>query len=397
MDQERWKQIDAVFEQTLEVEPGERAVALARMCAGDDDLRQRVEALLEQEEPAQDFLKSSAIIGVVGELIEGFVALTPGRQISHYEIKERIGAGGMGEVWKARDEHLNRDVAIKVLPPEFSSDADRVRRFEQEAHTISRLNHSNIITIHDVVKATDEPGDLHFIVTELVEGQTLRERLNGSRMDWREAVVIAAQIADALNAVHIVDIIHRDIKPENVMIQAGPRVKLLDFGIAKWASVSAASGDAAQTIAGIQTRMGSTPGTLKYMSPEQVRGEQLDARTDVFSLGLVLYEMIAGRHPYAVKKDAEIIWVLQSEDEIPPVDEVIADIPAELARIVTKALRKRREKRYSSGDEMLADLERLRLLIEVGGGKKEERALRAQNADQLLTRFVVFHDADRKT
>jgi serine/threonine-protein kinase len=133
------------------------------------------------------------------------------------------------------------------------------------------------------------------------------------------------------------------------------------------------------------------------MSPEQARQGTLDARTDVFSLGLVLYEMIAGRHPYAVKKDAEIIWVLQSEDEIPPVDEVIADIPAELARIVTKALRKRREKRYSSGDEMLADLERLRLLIEVGGGKKEERALRAQNADQLLTRFVVFHDADRKT
>ncbi len=398
MDKQRWKEIDAVFERMLEINPGERGDALARMCTGDDDLRGRVEELLEQEAPAENFLKSSAIAGVAGELAGESGSLTPGQQIGHYQIKDRIGAGGMGEVWRAWDNKLDRNVAIKVLPPEFSADADRVQRFEREARTISRLKHSNIITVHDVVNVTDEPVDLHFIVTELVEGRTLRDRLNDSQVGWREAVLIAAQVADALSAVHIVEIIHRDIKPENVMIQAGGHVKLLDFGIAKWASVTAASGDAIQPIAGIQTRLGFTPGTLKYMSPEQVRGEeQLDVRTDVFSLGLVLYEMIAGRHPYIAKSDEEIIEALKSDDEIPPVAEVNAEIPAALDRIVTKSLRKKREARYSSGDEMLADLERLKSLIEVGGGEKEEQLLRAQNADQLLTRFVVFHDADPKT
>jgi serine/threonine protein kinase len=393
MDKQRWKQIDAVFERMLEIEPGERAAGLARMCAGDDELRRRVEELLEQEEPAENFLKSSAIAGLVGELS----ALTPGQQIGQYQIKERIGAGGMGEVWRAWDKKLDRDVAIKVLPPEFSADADRVQRFEREARTIARLKHSNIITIYDVVDLGDEAGGLHFIVTELVEGRTLRERLNDSQIGWREAVLIATQIADALNAVHVVEVIHRDIKPENVMLQAGGRVKLLDFGIAKWAGVAAASG-AAQPVAGIQTRLGVTPGTLKYMSPAQARGgEQLDARTDVFSLGLVLYEMIAGRHPYGGKSDEEIVELLKSEDEIPPVAEAQVEIPAALDRIVTKALRKRREERYASGGEMLADLERLRSLIEVGGGEKEEQRLRAQNADQLLTQFVVFHDADPQT
>ncbi len=408
MDKQQWKQIDAVFERMLEIEPGERAGALARMCAGDDELRRRVEELLAQEGAAEDFLKSSAIAGLAEQVVGGLSALTPGQRIGQYQIKERIGAGGMGEVWRAWDQKLERDVAIKVLPPEFSADADRVQRFEREARTISRLKHSNIITIHDIVNVADEAGGLHLIVTELVEGRTLRERLGtrassapraGSartQVGWREAVLIATQIADALNAVHTVEIIHRDIKPENVMIQVGGRVKLLDFGIAKWGS-GAAAGGGAQPVAGIQTRLGFTPGTLRYMSPEQARNEHLDVRTDIFSLGLVLYELIAGRHPFAGKSDEEIVELLKSDDEIPPVAEANAEIPATLDRIVTKALRKRREERYESGGEMLADLERLRSLIEVGGGEKEEQRLRAESADQLLTQFVVFHDADPKT
>ncbi len=408
MDTQRWKQIDAVFEQMLEIEPGERADALARMCAGDDELRRRVEELLEQEEPAEDFLKSSAIAGLAEQVVGELSALAPGQQIGQYRIKERIGAGGMSEVWRAWDQKLERDVAIKVLPPEFSADADRVQRFEREARTISRLKHSNIITIYDIVNVADESGDLHLIVTELVEGQTLRERLGtrassaqraGSarnRIGWREAVLVATQIADALNAVHVVEIIHRDIKPENVMIQAGGRVKLLDFGIAKWGS-GAAAGGGAQPVAGIQTRLGVTPGTLRYMSPEQARNEHLDVRTEVFSLGLMFYEMIAGQHPYDGKSDEEIIEALKSDDEIPPVAEAPADIPAAPDRIVAKALRKRRDERYASGGEMLADLERLRSLVEVGGGEEVEERLRAESADQLLTQFVVFHDADPKT
>ncbi|HKQ79853.1 MAG TPA: protein kinase, partial [Blastocatellia bacterium] len=217
-----------------------------------------------------------------------------------------------------------------------------------------------------------------------------------SQVGWREAVKIASQIADALKAVHIVEVIHRDIKPENVMVQADGHVKLLDFGIAKPVVVTAAGDGDAQPAMGVQTRLGATPGTLMYMSPEQARAEDLDVRTDVFSLGLVLYEMIAGRHPYAGISDEDIVEKLKSEEEIPSVAEAHADIPAALDRIVKKALSKKREERYSSGGEMLAELERLRSLIEVGGENKRERLLRAQNADQLLTQFVVFHDADRK-
>ncbi len=395
MDQQRWKKIDDVFERMLEIGPGERADALARISAEDDDLRRMVEELLKFEAPAEEFLQSSAIADLAAQVAGGVVALAPGRQIGHYEIEERIGVGGMGEVWRAWDKNLDRDVAIKILPPEFSADADRVQRFEREARTISRLKHSNIIAIHDIVNVTDEHGDLRFIVTELVEGRTLRGRLKDSEVVWREAVQIAGQIADALKAVHIVEVIHRDIKPENVMIEADGRVKLLDFGIAKQAIVPAASGDTAQPVAGNQTRLGATPGTLKYMSPEQSRGEpELDMRTDVFSLGLVLYEMIAGRHPYAGESDEEIVEKLKSEEEISPVADAKADIPSALDRIVTKALRKKRDERYSSGGEMLADLERLRSLIEVRSEKEEGQALRAENADQLLTRFVVFYDAD---
>ncbi|HKQ77428.1 MAG TPA: protein kinase, partial [Blastocatellia bacterium] len=180
MDHKRWKEIDAVFERMLEIEPRERADTLAQMCAGDDDLRRRVEELLSQEAPAEEFLQPSAIADLASEVAEEFVAIAPGQKISHYQIIECIGAGGMGEVWRAWDEKLGRNVAIKVLPPEFSADADRVQRFEREARTISSLNHSNIITIYEIVSVAEEFGDLRFIVTELVEGRTLRERLNDS-------------------------------------------------------------------------------------------------------------------------------------------------------------------------------------------------------------------------
>src|SRR5262245_15855744 len=397
MDRQRWKTIDDVFERMLEIGPRERANALARISAGDDDLRRSVEALLEFEARAEGFLQSAGIADLAAQVAGELVGLTPGRQIGHYEIKERIGAGGMGEVWRAWDKRLDRDVAIKILPPEFSADADRVQRFEREARTISKIKHSNIIAIHDIVNVTDERGELRFIVTELVEGRTLRERLKDSRTSWREAVQIAVQIADALKAVHIMEVIHRDIKPENIMIEADERVKLLDFGIAKSVIITATGSSVAPPAAGVQTRFGATSGTLRYMSPEQARGEDLDARTDVFSLGLVLYEMIAGRQPYAGKSDEEIIEELKSEEAIVAVAEAQPRIPAALDRIVAKALRRKRDERYPSGGEMVADLERLKSLIEVKSEQEEGKALRAENADQLLTQFVVFHDADRET
>ncbi|MGH7179250.1 MAG: WD40 repeat domain-containing serine/threonine protein kinase, partial [Tepidisphaeraceae bacterium] len=307
-----------------------------------------------------------------------------------------------------------------ILPLEFSADPDRVRRFEQEALTVSAHNHPNIITIHEV----GQTGELHFIVTEFIEGQTLRDYLRESLREhaasragfpaearesergtrgrvrsqgsWREAVLITTQIAEALSAAHTAGVIHRDIKPENVVAQDGGHVKVLDFGIAK--RVGAVAGDGGgRPIAGIETRLGVRAGTLKYMSPEQARGESLDARTDIFSLGLVLYEMIAGRHPYGGKNNEEIIAALRSEDEIPPVSGVNDRIPTALDRVVAKALRKNRDERYPSAEEMLAELEQLESLIGVSPDEKQRRTIKARNANQLLTQFAVFYDADQKT
>ncbi|MGE0132490.1 MAG: serine/threonine-protein kinase [Blastocatellales bacterium] len=403
---ERREKIVELCDQALDLDPGERVAFLGAACGDDEKLREEVESLLKHEETARDFMAQPAWERFAGR-VAGQSESLEGREIGRYQIRQRLGAGGMGEVWRAWDEQLKRDVAIKILPMEFSADPDRVRRFEQEALTVSALNHPNIITIHEV----GQTGELHFIVTEFIEGQTLRSqghagsarsqehagsvRSQRALPGWREAVLIATQIAGALSAAHTAGVIHRDIKPENVMAQDDGHVKVLDFGIAK--RVGAVAGDGGgQTTAGIETRMGARAGTLKYMSPEQARGESLDARTDIFSLGLVLYEMIAGRHPYSGKNDEEIIAALKSEDEIPPVSGENDRIPAALDRIVAKALRKNRDERYPSAEEMLAELRQLESLIGVSPDEKQQRKFKARNANQLLTQFAVLYDADEK-
>ena len=210
--------------------------------------------------------------------------------------------------------------------------------------------------------------------------------------------MISSQIADALNAAHTAGIIHRDIKPENVMVEANGHVKVLDFGIARRVQLSAAGSAVSEdSVAGIQTKLGARPGTLKYMSPEQARGAQLDARTDIFSLGLVIYEILAGRHPYAFGDDEEILGALKSEEEVPPVTKLNDAIPAALDRIVTRSLKKKREERYASVSEMLSELEQLQSLIEVSGEERGQRLFKAKNANQLVTQYVVLYDADKKT
>jgi len=424
-DPERRRKLRELCDAALDLDPGERRSFLDAACDGDEELREEIESLLEHEETARDFLAQPAW-KQFAERVAGQGAALEGRELGHYRIQERLGVGGMGEVWRARDERLKREVAIKILPPGFSADVERVRRFEQEAYTISALNHPNILTIHEVGHVTEQLGELHFIVTEFIKGQTLRDSLNlslgahasqragfparahelepgtqgcvRSQGSWREAVLVATQIARALNAAHTAGIIHRDIKPENVMVQASGHVKVLDFGIARWVRLPAAgSAGSGLPVAGVQTKLGARPGTLKYMSPEQVRGEQLDARTDIFSLGLLLYEMLAGRHPYGDRNDEEIMAALKSEDEIPPVAGVNHAIPAALDHIVAKALKKRREERHSSAGELLAELEQLQSLIEVSRGERRERLFTAQNANQLLTQFVVLYDADQTT
>jgi serine/threonine protein kinase len=386
---ERRERIKALCNQALDLDLSERSAFLAAACAGDDRLRREVESLLTHEQSVDAFMIRPAWKHVVSDIARVQQESLVGRQLGRYQIHERLGQGGMGEVWRATDQQLKRDVAIKILPREFSSDPERVRRFEQEAYAVSALKHPNIITIYEV----GESGDLHFIVTELIEGQTLRDQLADGPLGWRAAVRVASQLAAGLSVAHAAGIIHRDIKPENVVVQADGHAKLLDFGIAKWVKTPT-NGGFAESTTGIQTRVGATPGTLKYMSPEQASGESLDERTDVFSLGLVLYEMIAGVHPYGKMTDDEVITALKSGYEIPP---PLHPIPAALERILTRALRKQRDKRYSSASEMLIELDELKSLTDISRQEKGPRLFRARNANQLLTQFAVLYDADKQT
>jgi WD40 repeat protein len=391
-DPKKHHRIKALCDEVLDLELTKRSAFLNAACGGDERLRREVDSLLRHEESAVDFMVQPAWQHVVRDMARVQKDSLAGRQLGRYQFHERLGQGGMGEVWRATDHQLKRDVAIKILPREFSSDPERVRRFQQEAYAVSALKHPNIVTIHEV----GDDHELHFIVTELIEGQTLRDRLAQGPLGWRAAVRVASQLAAGLSAAHAVGIIHRDIKPENVVVQASGHAKVLDFGIAKWVKTPAHT-SFSSSAAVVETRMGATPGTLKYMSPEQAAGEDLNQRTDVFSLGLVLYEMIAGSHPYCEMSDEELMASLQSRDEVPPISTTDCAIPAALERILMRALRKNADERYGTASEMLVELDELRCLVEVSRHEKGRRLFRASNANQLLTQFAVLYDADKQT
>jgi WD40 repeat protein/serine/threonine protein kinase len=392
MDPEIARRIDEILHHAVGLEGEAQKEFLDHVCAGDSVLRREVAAMLQGEADTGEILKHSPAAGFRRQF--RFEALQQGDKIGHYRIESHIGSGGMGEVYLARDEQLLRQVAIKILPPEFSMNAERVRRFEEEAHTVSRLRHPNIITIHDIGAEQTDRSELHFIVTEFVEGQTLREYLKQPRShapgDWRGAVDIAIQIAAALQAAHTAGVIHRDIKPENVVIQKDGHVKVLDFGIAKLLGSSSTSGGNEFPM-GIATRTGAQAGTLRYMSPEQARGEHLDTRTDIFSLGIVLFEMLTGRHPYGQAHGEEIIHRFKSAEEVEAVGNLCSNLPGALERIVMKALRKSRNDRYTSAGELLNDLNDLRSNPDKAGLR------RTKSADQKLTQFVVHHEEDKTT
>ena len=276
-------------------------------------------------------------------------SLKVGTQISHYRIVRQIGAGGMGEVYLADDTELERPVALKVLSATVSQGDDRVQRFVREARSASALNHPNILTVHQIGKF----GDSHYIATEYVNGETLRERMDREKLQLPEALEIAVQVATALAAAHKARIVHRDIKPENVMIRDDGFVKVLDFGLAKLIENNASEVDAeADTRVQFETRAGVVLGTVAYMSPEQARGQKVDARSDIFSFGIVLYEMLSGKNPFKGRSVADTLAaVLQREPKI-------LRVPDELDRIVRKALKKERSERYRSISEMLDDLKR---------------------------------------
>jgi eukaryotic-like serine/threonine-protein kinase len=283
--------------------------------------------------------------------------LEPGARLDAYEIVRPLGSGGMGEVWLAMEVRLGRKVALKLLPAELTRDPSRVLRFEQEARAASALSHPNVCTI----LVLGETGDgLRYIAMEYVEGETLRQRLAGARLSIRAALDIATQVAAALSAAHASGIVHRDIKPENVMVRPDGLVKVLDFGLAKLAPSPAGIAGADSTRLGaLKTEAGVVVGTAAYMSPEQARGQEVDARTDIWSLGVLLYEMVAGRSPFAAPSGTEVLAAILDR-EPSPLARFEPDTPAELQRIVTKGLRKERALRYQVVQDLLLDLDALR-------------------------------------
>jgi eukaryotic-like serine/threonine-protein kinase len=283
-------------------------------------------------------------------------------KVSHYRIVEKLGAGGMGEVYLAEDMKLGRKVAIKILSEEYTTNRDRLHRFEQEACAASALNHPNILTIHEV--GNDEGR--HYIATEYIDGLTLRRKIGGAQLEASEILDIAIQVASALEEAHAAGIIHRDIKPDNIMVRRNGYVKVLDFGLAKLTESSIerepSDGEASTRVL-VQTDAGVVMGTSHYMSPEQARGKPVDARSDIWSLGVVIYEMVAGRTPFEGETSTDVIVAI-TQKEPPPLLRFAPNVPAELDWIVTKALRKDREERYQTVKELLVDLRRLKQRLE---------------------------------
>src|SRR5437763_4974995 len=352
MTPEHWQQVKEVLNAALGRAPSERAAFINKACGGDESLRHEVESLIISHGEAGSFIEEPAFNVNAEMFAGGQTESLAGRSFGPYEILSQLGAGGMGDVYLAQDGRLGRQVALKLLPSHFTSDADRLLRFQQEARAASALNHPNILTIHEIGEIDGHP----FIATEFIDGQTLREHTAKALIKLGEALDVAVQVASALSAAHAAGIVHRDIKPENIMIRHDGFVKVLDFGLVKLTEKRATNSEASTLV---NTDAGVVMGTARYMSPEQARGKKVDARTDIWSLGVVLYELVAGRLPFEGGTPSDVLsLILQREPA--PLARYSPEVPTELERIVRNALHKDREERYQTVKDFLIDLKNLR-------------------------------------
>ena len=376
MTPERWQQVKEIFNSAIKYLPEHRDVFLSQACRGDEELRSEVESLITSHEKDGSFIDEPAYRAAAELLTNEKSELPSGYSIGNYEVVSFISRGGMGEVYLAQDKRLSRKVALKLLPGVFTKDNDRLRRFEQEARAASALNHPNIITIYEIFQA----NSTHVIATEFVEGETLRQRLSHSSLSLNEALTIAIQIADALAAAHRAGITHRDIKPENVMVRPDGYVKVLDFGLAKLSEETTAAAAAEAPTMQVRTGSGLVLGTAGYMSPEQARGLSVDNRSDVFSLGAVIYEMVARRKPFEGETPSDTMAAIL-KTEPTALQHIVPQIPSELVRIVNKSLRKDREERYQVVKELWLDLKALKQELEFQA--KLDRSVTPDNGDGL--------------
>jgi serine/threonine protein kinase len=357
MVDEKWQKMREIFDSALRRQSEERQKFVLEACGNDKTLLTEVESLLSSLDNADSFMETPAVAKVADIIEAETKKLERGRCFGHYEIMRQIGAGGMGEVYLATDKKLDRQVAVKILNEKFSRDESNLGRFISEAKAASALNHPNILVIHEI----GETDETHYIISEFIKGKTLREILEQSSLKLSEILDISIQVASALSTAHESYLIHCDIKPENIMIRPDGYVKILDFGLAKLVEQKNKSilGLDELTAEQNQTVQGVILGTINYMSPEQAKGKQVDERTDIFSFGAVVYEMIAGRTPFAGDSVLETLANLINSEPLPLV-QFTANVPDKLQKIVAKTLRKNKDERYQTMQDLFADLRDLR-------------------------------------
>ena len=367
MDAELWTKVDALLEEALVLPPDQREAFVVESSKDNSKLREEVLSLLKAQPMVSNFMERSAMKVAAAALAQDSNLTTPfsfvGKTLGNYDIEKLVGVGGMGEVYLARDTKLDRKVALKILPWQFLADDERLNRFEREARALSSLNHPNLVTIYEVGEANRQ----RFIAMEFVEGHTLSSLRH--KLTFRELLLIVAQVAEALWAAHQSGIVHRDIKPDNIMVRDDGYVKVLDFGLVK---LTETSGNGIDTDSP-KTQLGVAMGTLAYMSPEQAAGEPVDHRTDIWSLGVVLYELATGRRPFAEEtRQATIKAIISGEPR--PATAIVESLPREVDQILEKTLDKDRDLRYQTASDFRSDIRRLLRQIDSSATASNARA-----------------------